>query len=368
MNVVAHNLVSMNAQRQLNINTKSRAKSTERLSSGYRINRAADDAAGLAISEKMRRQIRGLTQGVSNTQDGVSLCQVADGALSEVSDMLHRITELSVKAANGTNTDSDRDAIQQEIGQILQEIDRVSDTTTFNDKKIFTDGTETESTEINGIDSRILATGIKENSFSIRYNGANTVTFDDSHYRAGNRIEGTYLTFGETGTRPDSPITTYDMAVLDNFSIILPQDNPSRYASELSRVISDKRTSNSLSLRDIKIDDEGFLYYDSKVANQRMYLVEQDDYYNNGAKNLAANYTKDYPRANYIIVPTTSDTDVEENQGIWIQSGSEAGVGMYLKIDPMNTAILGIDRLDVSTFSGANRAMESTKGSFAEII
>lgn len=137
---VAHNLLAMNAGRQLNINTGIKHKSTEKLSSGYRINRAADDAAGLSISEKMRRQIRGLSQASANTQDGISLCQVADGALNEVSDMLHRITELSVKAANGTNTQQDREAIQAEINQLMQEIDRVSDTTSFNEKKIFQAG------------------------------------------------------------------------------------------------------------------------------------------------------------------------------------------------------------------------------------
>lgn len=143
MNIVAHNLSAMNAQRQFGISTRSKAKSAEKLSSGYKINRAADDAAGLSISEKMRRQIRGLTQGVENTQDGVSLCQVADGALAEVNDMLHRITELSVKSANGTNTEEDREAIQEEINQILREIDRIGDTTSFNERKIFTGQTGT---------------------------------------------------------------------------------------------------------------------------------------------------------------------------------------------------------------------------------
>lgn len=134
---IAHNLGAMNAQRQYNIVTNRKTKLSEKLSSGYRINRAADDAAGLSISEKMRRQIRGLTQGVENTQDGVSLCQVADGALAEVNDMLHRITELSVKSANGTNSEQDRQYIQEEISQILQEIDRIGDTTTFNERKVF---------------------------------------------------------------------------------------------------------------------------------------------------------------------------------------------------------------------------------------
>lgn len=135
--IISHNLLAMNANRQFNITNKNKAKTTEKLSSGYRINRAADDAAGLSISEKMRRQIRGLSQGISNTEDGVSLCQVADGALAEVSNMLHRITELSVQSANGTNSDEDRKAIQQEISQIMQEIDRIGDTTEFNTQKIF---------------------------------------------------------------------------------------------------------------------------------------------------------------------------------------------------------------------------------------
>ena len=138
---IAHNLGAMNAQRQYNIVTNKKTKAMEKLSSGYKINRAADDAAGLSISEKMRRQIRGLTQGVENTQDGVSLCQVADGALTEVNDMLHRITELSVQAANGTNTEEDRKAIHEEINQILQEIERIGETTSFNNVKLFSNGT-----------------------------------------------------------------------------------------------------------------------------------------------------------------------------------------------------------------------------------
>lgn len=137
MNIAAHNLLAMNAQRQFGINSKSKAKTTEKLASGYRINRSSDDAAGLAISEKMRRQIRGLTQGVQNTQDGVSLCQVADGALNEVSDIINRLEELSVKAANGTNSQEDRSYIQKEVENLLQEVDRISDTTTFNELPLF---------------------------------------------------------------------------------------------------------------------------------------------------------------------------------------------------------------------------------------
>ena len=131
--VVQHNMQAANASRTLNITTDSQSKSTEKLSSGYKINRAADDAAGLSISEKMRRQIRGLTQASTNASDGVSSVQTAEGALTEVHDMLQRMNELAVQAANGTNSESDRDDIQNEIDQLSQEIDRIASTTKFNE-------------------------------------------------------------------------------------------------------------------------------------------------------------------------------------------------------------------------------------------
>ena len=131
--IVKHNLTAMNSNRMLGLTTASQAKATEKLSSGYKINRAADDAAGLAISEKMRKQIRGLTQASLNAQDGISAVQTADGALNEVHDMVQRLTELSVKAANGTLSETDRDAVQNEVDQLVAEIDRVSTTTKFNE-------------------------------------------------------------------------------------------------------------------------------------------------------------------------------------------------------------------------------------------
>ncbi len=131
--IVKHNLTAMNSNRMLGLTTTSQAKATEKLSSGYKINRAADDAAGLAISEKMRKQIRGLTQASLNAQDGISAVQTADGALNEVHDMVQRLTELAVKSANGTLSESDRDAVQNEVDQLIAEIDRVSTTTKFNE-------------------------------------------------------------------------------------------------------------------------------------------------------------------------------------------------------------------------------------------
>ena len=134
--VVQHNMIAMNTNRQLGITTSGIAKSTEKLSSGYRINRAADDAAGLAISEKMRSQIRGLNQASTNAQDGISMIQTAEGALNESHSILQRMRELTIQAANGTETDEDRGNIQDEIAQLQSELDRISETTEFNTMKL----------------------------------------------------------------------------------------------------------------------------------------------------------------------------------------------------------------------------------------
>ncbi len=134
--VVQHNITAMNSSRNLGIVTNQQAKQSEKLSSGYRINRAADDAAGLTISEKMRSQIRGLAKASDNAQDGVSLIQVAEGALNETHAILQRMNEIATQAANDTNTTIDRNAIKAEIDQLKSEITRIASTTEFNSQKI----------------------------------------------------------------------------------------------------------------------------------------------------------------------------------------------------------------------------------------
>ncbi len=133
---INHNLMAMNTQRQLSINNENSGKSIEKLSSGYRINRAGDDAAGLSISEKMRAQIRGLNQASRNAQDGISLIQTAEGALNETHSILQRMRELAVQGANDTNESVDRTALKQEYDQLKAEVDRISTSTTFNEKKL----------------------------------------------------------------------------------------------------------------------------------------------------------------------------------------------------------------------------------------
>jgi flagellin len=169
--VIQHNLAAMNSDRQFGITTGRQAKSAEKLSSGYRINRAADDAAGLAISEKMRRQIRGLTQAEDNVQDGISYVQIADGALAEIDDILARMTELCVKAATESLTDEDRTYINQEIQQLKMESNRTFHTTTFNDRKIWDE--QSEDRKVIGKETRPVFTWNNGTSY---YNGTITET------------------------------------------------------------------------------------------------------------------------------------------------------------------------------------------------
>ena len=178
--VVQHNMQAMNANRMLNITTSSQSKATEKLSSGYKINRAADDAAGLSISEKMRKQIKGLDQASTNAQDGISAVQTAEGALTEVHSMLQRMNELATQAANGTNSSSDREAIQNEITQLTTEMDRVAETTKFNETYLLKGNGKTSTTKVNAHDAGISGalTGV----------GTGTATFVMSALKYGETI------------------------------------------------------------------------------------------------------------------------------------------------------------------------------------
>ena len=187
--VVQHNLTAMNSNRMLGITTSTQAKSTEKLSSGYKINRAADDASGLAISEKMRKQIRGLTQASSNAQDGISAVQTAEGALAEVHDMLQRMNELAVKAANGTNSESDRTAIQDEIDQLTTEIDRVSTTTKFNETYLLK-GTNASDGEVGKLtyNTAKAASGLSKLTPALDDNGKAKI---EAEVKTGSKLDGT---------------------------------------------------------------------------------------------------------------------------------------------------------------------------------
>lgn len=171
--VVQHNMTAMNANRQLGITTSSQAKSSEKLSSGYRINRAGDDAAGLTISEKMRSQIRGLNKASDNAQDGVSLIQVAEGALSETHSILQRMNELATQAANDTNTTADRNAIQSEINQLTSEIDRIQSTTQFNTMNLIDGSYTAKNLQVGSLSGQAILVSIQNMNATSLFGGTN---------------------------------------------------------------------------------------------------------------------------------------------------------------------------------------------------
>ena len=198
--VVQHNMQAANANRMLNITTSAQSKSTEKLSSGYRINRAADDAAGLSISEKMRKQIRGLDKASSNAEDGVSAVQTAEGALTEVHSMLQRMNELATQAANGTNSkDTDRKAIQDEIDQLTTEIDRVSETTKFNETYLLKGNVDGASSKVklNAHDAGLAG--------KLTDNGNGTATFKADTLAVGDKVKiaGKEYTIGNSAKSSD---------------------------------------------------------------------------------------------------------------------------------------------------------------------
>ena len=176
--VVQHNLQAANTNRQLGITTGAQAKSTEKLSSGYRINRAGDDAAGLAISEKMRAQVRGLDKASTNAQDGISAIQTAEGALNETHSILQRMNELATQAANDTNTSTDRNQIQLEMDQLVSEIDRIQSTTQFNTQNLLDGSFTSKNLQVGALSGQSITLNISNmNASSLGVSGVTVSSF-----------------------------------------------------------------------------------------------------------------------------------------------------------------------------------------------
>ena len=234
--VVQHNMSAANANRMMNVTTSSLSKSTEKLSSGYKINRAADDAAGLSISEKMRGQIRGLSKASSNAQDGISLIQTAEGALNESHSILQRMRELSVQAANGTETDDDREAVNNEIKQLQDELTRISDTTEFNTMKLL-DGSQAGP-------KGVSSTGNVTTGASIaKLKGATaTITAGDA--------SGATVTFGKEYMNIDGAVIVVDFSKLSeddkNALKVKWADNTSSTVSKKAAEIFEKTINNAI--------------------------------------------------------------------------------------------------------------------------
>ena len=405
--VVQHNLAAMNANRMFLNNDRKKAKVTEKLSSGYRINRAADDAAGLAISEKMRRQIRGLTQAAKNAQDGISMVQIADGAMAEVHEMLHRGTELSIKAANGTLTDEDRSYIQREIEQLKSEIDGIAERTNFNEIQVLKgkdfpieEGTSNviisggmpswvtlgstsnmsetyitkekyRKTDTNGIISEVEL-DIKHEAATIDFSG-----FDGTPAKinelVGNGFHTTCCTCTNHYSIKFTAKSTSDMEVsgqhyIYNIGIAGVND-----AGELmNRIIQGtnngnprghytKITADSTNNKLIIYDDRSKEALPSEAVGGNW--VGWNNYYSSNIK-AHGEYGKFGPGAAYSV----DDAGKLRNPAtVALQIGAEAGQHLGVELPSISCKTLGISGIDVSTISGADAGITAFKKAVAYV-
>ena len=371
--IVQHNITAMNANRMLGMTTNSLSKSTEKLSSGYRINRAADDAAGLTISEKMRKQIRGLDQASTNAEDGVSAVQTAEGALTEVHSMLQRMNELAVQASNGTNSQSDRQAIQDEISQLTTEIDRVAETTKFNETYLLKGDKGTKDITLEAHDA-----GLKG---SLTNNGNGTATFVMDALEAGDSVSigGKTYTIGSTKAEVEAEydkqvtaagnkvtINGKEITIVDDYTTpgnadaVAAEKASGKYKlDDAKALIAEGSTvtfANGKTMKAMKgaadgVDDED----NTIITADHAYGLAKDEL-------LAANkigVTKDTPA---VAVAATDNTftitlgkaEVANTLSFSLHVGSDADMTnkIQVNIETMNSDYLGVKNLNVADDSG----------------
>ena len=370
--VVQHNMQAANANRMLNVTTSAQSKSTEKLSSGYRINRAADDAAGLTISEKMRKQIRGLDQASTNAQDGVSSVQTAEGALTEVHSMLQRMNELATQAANGTNSkDSDRQAIQDEIDQLTTEIDRVSETTKFNETYLLKGEAGTKTINMKAHDAGLKGT--------LTDNGDGTATFVMDSLKDGDSVSigGKTYTIGskkaDVDTAVDEKIKTagdkftvngQEITIVDNYTADKAADQKAgNYTLDDAKALVKEGATVKVGTDEYKVmTDKGGDGIDDTDAS----VISKDVAYNLASKELlAANQIGDTKgsakventnakAADGSFKITTGQADVANSLSFSLHVGADADMTnkIQVNIDAMDSASLGIKGLNVKDASG----------------
>ena len=402
--VVQHNMQAMNANRMLNITTGAQSKSTEKLSSGYRINRAADDAAGLTISEKMRKQIRGLDQASTNAQDGVSSVQTAEGALTEVHSMLQRMNELAVQAANGTNSkESDRQAIQDEIDQLTTEIDRVAETTKFNEIYLLKGDSNggTKNVFMKGHDAGLKGT-LTDSAKSATFvmddlKAGDKVTIAGKEYSIGSteadvkqlivdpgagksstvKIDGTEYKLNNTGgnleilkdgnkvTKADVGITTgttTDPASLDEFKGLVKAGSVVEVDGKKYTVMTDANTDN------IDDDDSSVITKDKAEEKIQAELTAAN---NIGTVDEAATVAKTAANGKTTYTITKGYATVADTLSFNLHVGADADMTnkITVDIDTMNSANLGIKGLNVTDATGtaATYAVDAISDAIAKV-
>ena len=324
---INNNLMAINTHRQLGITNTASSKSMEKLSSGFRINRAGDDAAGLAISEKMRGQIRGLTQASRNAQDTISLIQTAEGALTESHAILQRMRELAVQAANDTNTDSDRKELQNEVKQLISELDRIGNTTEFNTKKLL-DGS---------------AKGVKEavdGSMRINNNSALTLNVGTSALatiKESTLVDGAYM------------IVKVDNTISDTSGD--PEFNSADY-----RIIDPDGNEVTAG---ITLVDNGITFLDGIVEDDAAQITFKD-----------GGTLKDDMRVGDSITFVFSkfeEASSELDDSIMAQIGANAGQTAFISMGDMRANALGVDKIDISNKFGAQVAIETVNNALEKV-
>ena len=351
--VVQHNMQAANANRMLGITSGAQAKSTEKLSSGYKINRAADDAAGLTISEKMRKQIRGLDKASSNAQDGVSSVQTAEGALTEVHSMLQRMNELAVQSSNGTNSSDDRQAIQDEVDQLTTEIDRVAETTKFNEIYLLKgDDSSTKNVYMKGHDA-----GLKGNLID----GGKQATFTMDTLKAGDtyKIAGKEYTIGAEKADAEKLITdaiaaaaannSNETVSIDGADYVIDKDGKiSKGGTELGA----DATADLTEIKKLVVAGATVKYGDkSMTVMDAQNGVDKDD-----SSVITADHAKELIQAELLAANNIGTTDLKATVTLSFNLHVGADADMTNKItvdiDTMNSSNLGIKGINVKDATG----------------
>ena len=373
---INHNITALNTYRQLSMNNTNSAKSIEKLSSGLRINRAGDDAAGLAISEKMRAQIRGLDMAAKNAQDGISLIQIAEGALNETHAILQKMRELAVQAANGTNTDDDRRALQNEIDQLNAEIDRIADTTEFNTMKLLNGEQTLKATLTAGttnIQGAEIVNAMPEGDYTLTvadvkevvadFNGTTTgveaddITLDgEQKFAMGTTITFTITEGSETGKK--------NISVAVNGTIISDASiNNTAVADDLTFDVGGSTGELTLTIAGGSIEDNGTITFTiGKSADYTLNVSTETTPVATLSDVVTTDGTVDIGTELRI---TVDDTLAEGTADLTLdaaplkfQIGANSGQSTSLSIGDMRAVKLGTNTIDISTLDGAQTAID----------
>ncbi|CUH96273.1 hypothetical protein P22_2363 [Propionispora sp. 2/2-37] len=392
--VINTNISALNTYNALSANSNALTKSLEKLSSGYKINSASDDAAGLAISEKMRSQIRGLDQASENAQNGTSLLQTADGALSDTEDILQRMRELAVQASSETNTDSDRTAIQDEIDQLTTQINTIASTTTFNTKNLL-NGTmgvnaTTDSTDALGIGSvSINSADIASGTYSVTLTSAATITATANTNSLGLADDGTDFTMDATTAISGlnlgdytltatsagvdgSGVALYDLELTDADGNVVASASATNTAATAMTGTAADGTAVTFTLDASKITsagsmnftlgadlaDAGALKVTNATTGVSVYSSAADTSLTSDTLN-ANGFTMTMDVDTLLSAANTTSAVTVRNNAATLQIGANEGETMKISVGDMSALALGVDSLDLTTTDGASSALSS---------